>query len=404
VNVADDVRSWLAEAWRPDLTVREWWRLLTDVGFAHPTWPEGVGGRGMDQPDAQRILAALAEHRVVAPATGHLAATLAAPTVLEHGTEAQIVDLVRPIALGERAWCQLFSEPGAGSDLAALTTGAERDGDDWVVTGQKVWSSSAHLADTGMLLARTNPSAPKHHGLTWFAIDMHQPGVQVRPLKVMNGTTPFCEVFLTEARVSDTNRVGGIDEGWRVARTTMRHERTMVAGGGFTGFAQARSGPEGDLDRSVGEVVERSSFDGAKPRSPIRAGAVPARLMVDLAREAGCSGDAVDRQELARYHAQVRVNGWTMRRSGAARGSLTGADGSIAKLTTASICQQSRDLTYRLVGANLLLQGPDSPLGGDLQAVNLASPGNRIGGGTDEIQRNVLGENALDLPREHQER
>jgi alkylation response protein AidB-like acyl-CoA dehydrogenase len=174
----------------------------------------------------------------------------------------------------------------------------------------------------------------------------------------------------------------------------------MVAGGGTRGLVPARSGRDGDLDKTVGAVIERARRAAKQRQSRIRAGAVPARVMIELAQQYGRSSDPVIRQDLARYHAQVRVNGWTMRRIAAARGALTGADGSIAKLTTARICQESRDLSYRIVGADGLLQGSDSPMGGDLQSVNLASPGNRIGGGTDEIQLNVLGEKGCGLPRE----
>ena len=395
-----EVRAWTEANWDPDDTVRTWWNRLAGGGWAHPTWPAGVGGSGRTPAAARAVMAALAEQDVVAPPRGVLAADLAAPTILAHGTPEQVQALVRPIATGEAAWCQLFSEPGAGSDLAGVATRAVPDGDEWVVTGQKVWSSGADLADVGMLLARTDLDAPKHEGLTWFAIDLHQPGVEVRPLRVMNGSAPFCEVFLTEARVPDRRRIGGRGEGWRVARTTLASERSMVAGGAVPGLHAALSGSRGDLDRSCREVVERSLAQARAHRSPLRSGAVPAAVMLDLSRQHGTHVDPVVRQELVRYWSQVKVNGWTMRRSAAARGRLTGADGSIAKLTTARICQQSRDLSCRVVGAPLLLAGPDSPLGGDLQRVNLASPGNRIGGGTDEIQLNLLGEKALGLPRE----
>jgi len=395
----DEVRAWVARSWDPDATVREWWARLADAGWAHPTWPAGLGGAGRSSAEARAILAALGEHEVVAPPRGVLAADLAVPTLLAHGTPEQVEELVPPIARGETAWCQLFSEPGAGSDLPALSTRAVRDGDEWVVTGQKVWSSGADQADVGMLLARTEPERSGRDGITWFAIDMHQPGVEVRPLRVMSGEAPFCEVFLTEARVPDRRRVGGRGAGWSVARTTLAAERAMVAGGGVAGLHPARSGRRGDLDRTCREVVERARARASEQRSPLRSGAVPAAVMLDLARRHGTSADPVVRQELARYWSQVKVNGWTMRRSAAARGRLTGADGSIAKLTTARICAQSRDLSYRVVGADLLLAGADSPFGGDLQRVNLASPGNRIGGGTDEIQLNTLAERALGLPR-----
>jgi alkylation response protein AidB-like acyl-CoA dehydrogenase len=350
--------------------------------------------------DALTVRTTLAAHGVVAPPAGHVAATLAAPTLLEHGTADQIHEHVRAIALGETSWCQLFSEPGSGSDLASIGTRAERDGDEWIVTGQKVWNSAANAADMGMLLARTDPDQPKHRGITYFAIDMHQPNVEARPLKVMNGTAPFCEVFLTEARIPAERVIGDLNGGWRVAQTTMFHERNMVAGGGIPGLFHARSGRDGDLDVTVGEVIDRAKAITTKRHSPIRSGAVGAKVMIDLARAYGRAGDPVIRQELARYHSQVKVNGWTMQRIGAAGGKLTGADGSIAKLSTSRICQDSRELSYRIAGADLLLDGPESPMRGDLQSVNLASPGTRIGGGTDEIQLNVLGERALGLPRE----
>jgi alkylation response protein AidB-like acyl-CoA dehydrogenase len=399
-GLGDEVQAWVDANWDQALTVREWWRRLFTAGYAFPTWPLGLGGFGAGGRDARTVHATLAHNHVVGPPTGHLATTLAAPTILAHGDDEQVQALVREIALGEKAWCQLFSEPGSGSDLASIATSAWLDGDEWVVTGQKVWNSSADLADMGMLLARTDPDLPKHRGMTYFAIDMHQPGVEARPLKTMNGSSQFCEVFLTEARIPANRRIGALGEGWRVAQTTMFHERNMVAGGGLAGLVPARSGCAGDLDRPVGEVIERNRRASQERHSRIRAGAVPVQVMLDLARAYGKVTDPVMRQDLARYHSQVRINGWTMRRVAEAGGALTGADGSIAKLTTARICQVSRDLSYRIVGADGLLLGADSPLGGDLQSVNLASPGNRIGGGTDEIQLNVLGEKACGLPRE----
>jgi len=398
--LADEVRAFLDASWSLELTVREWWRRLFDAGLAFPTWPVGMGGRQLGAQQARIVTGVLAQRSVVGPPGGHLGAGLAAPTILEHGSPDQIEELVRPIALGEAAWCQLFSEPSSGSDLASLATRAELQGAEWVVTGQKVWNSLADAADFGMLLARTDPDQPKHRGITYFAIDMRQPGVDVRPLKVMNGTTPFCEVFLTEARIPSRYVIGAVHEGWGVAQTTMRHERSVIAGGGFAGLIPARSGGvDSDLERTVSEVIERARAhtDGA---TRIRAGAIPARTMIELARSHGRAHDPVIRQDLARYHAQVKVNGWTMRRSALAGGRLTGADGSIAKLTTARICQESRELSHRILGAQLLLDGPDSPLGGEIQRVNLASPGNRIGGGTDEIQLDVLAERGLGLPRE----
>ena len=399
--LAAGVQAWVDASWDESLTVREWWRRLFDAGYAYPSWPAGMGGSGMSASDARVALGVLARNHVVAPPVGNVAATLAAPTLLEHGSPEQIEELVRPIALGEAAWCQLFSEPGSGSDLASIGARAVRDGDEWIVNGQKVWNSGADAADFGMLLARTDPDQPKHRGMTYFVIDMHQPGVVARPLKQMNGSSTFCEVFLTDARVRADRMVGELDGGWRVAQTTLFHERSMVPGaGGLAGLFPARSGAAGELDHTVGEIVERARRASQDRHSRVRGGAVPVKVMIELARAHGVAGDATLRQALARYVSQVRVNGWTVRRIAAAAGHLTGADGSIAKVTTSRICQDSRDLSYRIVGAHGMLAGPESPMGGEMQTVALASPGIRIGGGTDEIQLNVLGERALGLPRE----
>ena len=399
-DLAGEVRAWVDVNFEKTITVREWWRRLADAGYAFPSLPFGLGGCGVSSRDAAVIIKVLSEHHVIGPPIGGVASRLAVPTVLEHGDRDQIAIFVRDIAYGEAAWCQLFSEPGSGSDLASVSTTAISDGDEWVVNGQKVWNSSADIADFGMLMARTDPEQPKHRGITYFAIDMRQPGVEVRPLRQMNGSSSFCEVFLNDARVKSDRILGDVNGGWTVAQTTLRHERSSVAGGGATGLVHAQSGSRGDLDRTVDDVLARATTATRTRPRQIRSGAVPASLMVTLAKDYGVAQDPVVRQALARYVSQVRINGWMMRRIATAGGKLTGADGSIGKLSTSRICQQSRDLSYRIVGAHGLLSGADSPLDGDLQLVNLASPGTRIGGGTDEIQLNVLGERALGLPRE----
>jgi alkylation response protein AidB-like acyl-CoA dehydrogenase len=399
-DLAAEVQAFVDADWDESMTVREWWRRLADAGYAYPAWPAGLGGFGGSNADAGVVTGVLARNRVVAPPAGHLAATLAAPTLLAHGTEEQKREFVRAIATGEAAWCQLFSEPGSGSDLASLGVRAVRDGGEWVVSGQKVWNSAADQADFGMLLARTDRDQPKHRGITYFIIDMQQPGVEARPLRQMNGGSAFCEVFLTEARVPAGWVIGEVNNGWHVAHTTMFHERAAVAGGGTPGLYPARSGRDGDLDLTVGEVIKRARQAARERQSPVRGNAVPSKVMIELAREYGTASAPVVRQDLARYLAQVRINGWTMRRIAAAGGRLTGADGSVAKLLTSRICQESRDLSYQITGAHGLLAGPEAPLRGDLQTVGLASPGTRIGGGTDEMQLNSIGEQALGLPRE----
>src|ERR1700722_5327537 len=202
-----------------------------DRGLAWVHFPPDCGGLGLTPKDQQRAMQRL--NAGGAPAAGvknPIGYGMCAPTIATHGTPEQKARYLRPLFSGEEIWCQLFSEPGAGSDVAGLSTRAERDGDEWVVNGQKVWTSLAHLARWGMLVARTDPSAPKHKGLTYFVIDMHQPGVEVRPLRQMTGDAEFNEVYFTNARVPDAERVGGVGEGWRVALTTLMNERVSIGG------------------------------------------------------------------------------------------------------------------------------------------------------------------------------
>ncbi|MGZ4683465.1 MAG: acyl-CoA dehydrogenase family protein, partial [Acidimicrobiales bacterium] len=198
-ELVDELRTWLEENWDPDLTVGEWWERLGLAGWAAPGLPTNAYGRGLGRNDAVRVQTEIAGFGAVGAPAG-LGLLLAAPTIATHGTQEQIDLYVRDIVTGARAWCQLFSEPGAGSDLAGLTTRAVKDGDEWIVNGQKVWTSLGQTADMGMLIARTNVDVPKHQGITWFAIDMHQPGVDVRPLVEMTGHAMFNEVFLSDAR------------------------------------------------------------------------------------------------------------------------------------------------------------------------------------------------------------
>jgi alkylation response protein AidB-like acyl-CoA dehydrogenase len=301
---------------------------------------------------------------------------------------------------GDEVWCQLFSEPAAGSDLPALATRAVRDGDAWVVDGQKVWNSSADVARRGMLLARTDPDRPKRDGITYFVIDMDQPGVEARPLRQMNGEAHFCEVFLTAARVAGDDVVGAVDDGWRVARTTMGFERAMVTARPARGLVSVPSGERvGQLDRLTGDVVEHARH---RTTAAFTGNAVPSRRLLALARERGVERDPVIRDRLARYYTLTEISRFTQLRVAAAAraGQPVGPEASIAKLAVSNICQASRDLTFALLGAHGMLDGADAPYDGALHTVALASFGTRIGGGTDEIQKNTLGERALGLPRE----
>ncbi len=225
--VRAELRAWLADNWDPELSLAQWRIRLADSGWAFPGWPREWGGRALSPALALEVTAELAAAVVPGPPEG-IGPTLAAPVILEHGTEEQKHRLLRLIATGQVMWCQLFSEPGAGSDLAGLATRAERDGDEWMVSGQKVWNTGAATADFGILLARTDPSVPKHQGITCFVLPMHQPGVVVRPLRQMNGHASFNEVFLDQARVPAGNMLGAEGNGWRVALAVLAHERRLV--------------------------------------------------------------------------------------------------------------------------------------------------------------------------------
>jgi alkylation response protein AidB-like acyl-CoA dehydrogenase len=203
VDPVDEVNAWLEENWDPDLTVAEWWERLGTAGWSAPSLPENAYGKGLTRGDTVRVQQAIAAFGALG-APGGLGLLLAAPTIATHGTPEQIEEFVRPIVTGQKAWCQLFSEPGAGSDLAGITTRAIKDGEEWIITGQKVWTSGGQIADIGMLIARTDWDVPKHQGITYFGIDMHQDAVEIRPLKEMTGRAMFNEVFMTEARVPDS--------------------------------------------------------------------------------------------------------------------------------------------------------------------------------------------------------
>src|SRR3954447_13241639 len=280
-SVAADVGDWLASNWDPERSLAEWREILVDSGWGCPAWPQEWYGRGL--PDAAKEVVDAEFRKVGAVGTaGGSGMGLAAVTILEHGSDDLKRRLLRPTATGEYTWCQLFSEPGSGSDLAGLTTHAVLDGDEWVINGQKVWNTSAHHAEYGMLLARTDWSVPKHRGITYFVIKMHQPGVHVRPLRQMNGYASFNEVFLDDARVPVADVVGTVNEGWRAALTTLSHERGLAA------HRPARH------DTSAGRVLQEAQVEWEIANEPYkwypqRAGRPD--LVVDRTRAEGRAAD-----------------------------------------------------------------------------------------------------------------
>jgi alkylation response protein AidB-like acyl-CoA dehydrogenase len=228
-EVRTEVREWLAANWDPDMSLVEWRSKLADSGWGMPQWPKEWYGRGLPHALARVVEEEFAKVGAVGVAKSGVR-LLAAATLLEHGSDLQKKKFLRRILTGEDTWCQFFSEPGSGSDLAGATTRADLKGDFWIINGQKVWTTSAHHADHGLLLARTDWDAPKHEGLSYFVIDVKQPGVDVQQLKQMNGHASFNQVFFTDAKVPQENLVGRIGEGWKVAMTTLAHERRSADG------------------------------------------------------------------------------------------------------------------------------------------------------------------------------
>lgn len=397
-TLEDDVTAWVRDHWDPTQTLRQWWAALADAGYAFPTWPRGFGGLDATAAEERIVARVLADEGVVGAPSG-VGQTMGGPTVLAHGTDGQKHALVPRLAAGAEAWCQLFSEPAAGSDLAGLRTSAVRDGGEWVVNGQKVWNSGAHLAAKGLLLARTDRNVPKHRGISYFVIDMDQPGVEVRPLRQMNGATEFCEVFFNEARVPDDRLLGGPGDGWTIARTTLAFERAGVSSGARGAVSRFPGEAAGNLERRVGEILEEAA---RSPKRAVSGFVVNNRALTTLARERGLDGDPITRQRLAKFKSMTeasRFNGLRAK-ARAARGERPGPEVSIGKLAISDIAKASRELTFSLLGPYGMLAGDDAPGGGAYVDVALASFGAGFGGGTDEIQRNVISERSLGLPRE----
>jgi len=395
-EVRSELRAWIDDNWDPDLTVEQWWARLADSGWAVPTWPEEWLGKGLPQNMAAVVRDELADEGAIGAPAG-LGFLLAGPTILVHGTDEQRERYLRPIVAGTEGWCQLFSEPGAGSDLASLQCRAERDGDEWVVTGQKVWTSFGHQADLGMLIARTDPDLPKHQGISYFALPMDQPGVDVRPLREMTGHAMFNEVFLDEARVLDSARIGGLGEGWRVANTTLAAERSGLGTGGSGGGGGAMAGRKaGMLDVRAGDLVSR------RPKGTNAEAGRGAAPLIALARELGRANDPVLRQELAHLHILNEVGRMSSERAKGARraGREVAGAGNIAKLTMSQVTRLTREVGLSVLGSDGMIMGPATPGGGGIQEGALYSPAVSIYGGSDEIQRNIIGERVLGLPKE----
>ena len=391
-SVRREVRAWLQNNWNPDKPLLEWRNQLADSGWGCPVWPEPWYGRGL--PVHFEGLVSEEFRRIGAPgiASG-VGPGLAGVTLLEHGSDEQKKRLLRPIITGEDSWCQLFSEPGSGSDLAGLTCRADPDGEEWIVNGQKVWNTSAHHAKYGMLLARTNWDVPKHAGITYFVLEMNQPGVVVRPLRQMNGHASFNEVFMTDARVKSVDVIGEVNRGWTVALATLAHERRLA---GLFGRGQLKG-----AGRAIDEYrAEQTKMLAPYIWYPQRAGRVD--LVVQRAKETGRNTDPVVRQEIAKLLSMARAAEWTAQRAreGRKSGRPPGPEGSLGKLCASNIARAAADLHTLISGADAMLSGTDGAEEGLIAEILVSVPGQSIAGGTDEIQRNIIAEKQLGLPKD----
>jgi alkylation response protein AidB-like acyl-CoA dehydrogenase len=389
-----DTGTWLDQTWDPEMTVAEWWQRLADAQLSNPMLPE-PWGRGWSRAEAAAFASAMIAKGALGPPAG-IGMMLAVPTILAHGSEDVIERYVPQVLNGQHAWCQLFSEPGAGSDLAGMQTRAERDGDEWVVNGQKVWTSGGQWADHGILVARTDPDQPKHRGLTYFAFPMRQPGVEVRPLREMTGRAMFNEVFLSDARVAHADMIGDHNDGWRVANTTLMVERAGIGGANAAAPSAAIAGTiAGHLDQPAGRFATAPA--GGSGGTAIGRGKV--RWLTELARQRGRADDPVVRDGLARLHSLVEITSWHMgrMRSGNA---ATGGEGNLAKIRNSQMVALARELGCTIAGPGATITGRDAITGGELQELVLFSPAPSIYGGTDQVQRNIIGERVLGLPKE----
>ena len=393
-SVRREVREWLEANWDPNEDLVAWRNLLADSGWGMPVWPQQWHGRDLPQALAPVVEEEFARLGVVGVAKTGIR-LLAAATLLEHGSDAHKARFLRRILTGEDTWCQLFSEPGSGSDLAGATTRADRHGDHFLVNGQKVWTTSAHHADYGLLLARTDWDVPKHQGLTYFVLDMHQEGVDVRPLKQMNGHASFNQVFFTDAVVPAENLVSTVGNGWQVAITTLMHERRGADG--LRGVQRER-----DLPGRIYEQEREEIAVALEPYKwyPQRAGRVD--LVLERAQATGRNTDPATRQEIAKLLTLAKSAEWTARRARAAQqqGRPQGPEGSLGKLASSNIARQASHVHTLIAGANAMLAGEDGDLGGLIAEILVSVPATSIAGGTDEIQRNIIAERVLGLPKE----
>ena len=373
----EEASSWLAEnaptddafrALSPLEQAKVWQKRKYDAGWACMGWAPEFGGRGASA--IEEVIWRQEESQYDLPANFFLIGQgMIGPTLMAWASDEDKARFLPPLASGEEVWCQLFSEPAGGSDLAALRTRAERDGDDWVINGQKIWTSGAHYSDYGVIVVRTDPTVPKHKGLSYFYVDMKAPGVEIKPIKQLTGDSDFNEVYFTDVRVSDSQRLGEVGQGWQVSLTTLMNERAAI-GGSF-----------GQMDVSLAmSVAEEVEIDG---RPALEDAAVRARIADWYVQEAGL--------KYTGYRSLTALS----------RGALPGPENSIGKLVGAPKMQAMSSYLMDLLGASGAIADESlAAKAGIIQRAYMGAPGLRIAGGTDEIMANIIAERVLGLPQE----
>jgi alkylation response protein AidB-like acyl-CoA dehydrogenase len=359
-----------AAAERNGWNVLSWMRTIGESGYGAPLWPDEYGGLSGEPWMQQLVREELSRWRLPLFGPNILGVGLAGPTIIAHGTDDQKSRFLRRILTGEDLWCQLFSEPGSGSDLASLATRAVHDGDEWVINGQKVWTSIAQFSRYGMLLTRTDPDAPKHDGLTYFILEMSTPGVDVRPLRQMTGSSEFNEVYFTDVRIPDARRVGDVNDGWRCARTTLANERDTIAG----------------------VSLDPTALFGGVAKDPWQA-------FLDHVRD---RDDPAVRQRLAQLYIEKEVRDITVFRANSARlrGQQPGPEGSVNKLFNAELNQRRTDFAVTASGMAGVAWMPRDKTAELRSHGLLRARANTIEGGTSEVLRNQVAERVLGLPRD----
>lgn len=393
-ELSSEVAEWFEQAWDPALSLVEWRTILLESGWAVPSWSTEWFGQGLPAWTDGVAHATIREAGGVAVPLG-AGMSLAAPTIYEHGSDDLKQRVLRPTITGELDWCQLFSEPGAGSDLAGLKTTAVLDGDQWTLNGQKVWNTSADHADMAIVVARSDWDAVKHAGLTYFILDMRQSGVEVRPIPQMNYHDSFNEVFLTNAVIPAGNIVGEPGDGWRVARATLAHER------GFAGQRNAFITPD-----VAGRVIDEARVEATRYLKtyewyPQRNGRFD--LLISQAQESGRIADPVLRDELMKVWTYQKAAALTAERARVQRslGKPPGPEGSIGKLSLSEVARRCNAVHSNIAGPAGMLAGTEGDTNHAAVAETLIStPAQSIAGGTDEVQKNILGESMLGLPKE----